>query len=127
MKYLKGKNWLYLILAIVLGIGFIAALIAIPEFWYLGIFGIVLAVILALVALKPLFQAKNAEIFEGVFISIGLNNQYYIGAVFEVEGKDRKVVIPKSVFNAKRLAAGARYKITENRKNGQAISVERID
>ena len=129
MKNLKAKNWFFLILGAVGVIFFIAIMTMLEELWWLGLVGIVACVILILIALKPMFQAKsknNVE-FIGKFLYIGLNNEFYIGGVFEVDGKERKVVIPKSVFSEKRLAPGINYKITENSKKRQAVSVERVD
>ena len=129
MKNLSGKNWFYLILGAVGIVFFIVIAILLKDLWWLGLIGIALSIVLVLVALKPLFQSKskNAEVFEGKFLYIGLDNEFYVGGVFEVDGKDKKVLIPKSVFAANRLAEGAIYKITYNAKKDEAISLERID
>lgn len=129
MKNLSGKNWFYLILGAVGIVFFIVIAILLKDLWWLGLIGIALSTVLILVALKPLFQSKskNAEVFEGKFLYIGLDNEFYVGGVFEVDGKDKKVLIPKSVFAANRLAEGAIYKITYNTKKDEAISLERID
>ena len=129
MKNLKAKNWFFLILGAVGIIFFIAIMIMVKEFWWLSLIGIVACVIIILTSLKPMFQvkSKNNVEFVGKFLYIGLNNEFFIGGVFEVDGKERKVLIPKDVFSEKRLAPGINYKITENSKKDQAVAVERID
>lgn len=129
MKNLKAKHWLSIILG---GIGlvfFIVLAILFQENWWLGLIGIVACAIIVVTGLKPLFLAKSKynEEFVGKFLYIGLNNEAFIGGVFEVNGKDRKVVIPKEICSEKRLAPGGNYKITENTKKKQAIAIERID
>lgn len=129
MKNLKAKNWFFLILGAVGLVFFIVVAAILKEVWWLGLIGIALCVILILVALKPMFKAnnKNAVVVEGTFLSIGMQNEYYTGGVFEVNGAQEKIIIPKDVFSAKRLAPGGKYKITYNSRNGEAISLERID